>query len=196
MPLIQITTYKDIPYEEGSETYSNVYVYRVQPYPTLQGRRNLIEAVIDVERGAHSVEVLNFRGESRPMDETVTPAIPQASDGEFESPDPGNQPHNGNTFPQWVVLFQQRVAKRAWIRKYLHTFYTEPEQQLDPPNVWQWAQGDIDTLQASYGDQITNVIFNDDQGSAQDALLTTASGNDADPTLNADRRMRIHELKY
>lgn len=197
MPLMQLTTFKTIPYEDRDEEYSNVYTYRVDPYPDLAARRDIIRAVIDLEQTIHSDLITGWRGETRPMDETQTPAVPQASDGEATGIDgQGDFAHVDEYYPQWVVMFQQRVAKRAWIRKYFHSYAISPFVDISENNIYRWNTNQIDAFQASYGDNITRVTYANEGTADATAVLSTPSGNDADPVLNIDNRIRIHELKY
>lgn len=197
MSLIQITTYKTIPYEDRDEEYSNVYVYETDPYPDLESRRAMMTRLLEEELEIHGNTVVDFRAESRPMEGTPV-AVPQASDGEVVLEDSaGSFAAEADYFPQWVLMIQQRTAKKAWIRKYYHHYLGQGIIGGTDNNRWLWSQDVVDIFQ-TFVDAINPLVWNSSGGTVADseAFLSTARRNISDPSMNVDNRMRIHELKY
>lgn len=205
MALIQCRVTKEIPMggQVPKEPMSNVYVYRVDPYPDNGGRQDLLVNLVAAERQAHASVVTGFTGETRPIDETVTPPKVGPRDGLFESNQDGFASTANYWYPPWVILCQQRVAVRAWIRKYLHTYSQNTIVDADGVTIPEW-----DPLSTTEVDDYARDIveFNNltnDDGTTFDAILSTISGNDVDKDsggggipLNVDLTIRTHDLDY
>lgn len=196
MPLRQVTSYKSIPYLDGREIVSNVYWYHTPRELDIDERRELCEDVSTIERPIYSDQVNEWSATTAPLN-TAT-GSPGAVDGRFEE-DPtftGSQPHNDNYFAPWVILFQQRVGSRAWVRKYHHVCSAEPTGDLEDLNGWFWPPAQQTGPYEDYSILIVQIELTSGSEPAVNAILSTPSDNRTSGPLNIDRRVRVHELKY
>lgn len=194
--------FKTIPFADGGEEeFSNVYRYSVGTAGTgfPQDRAMaLIDALVNEERQAHGSQVNFTRVESAPVSvlngigtTDITVDLNQPAPG-YRDPADNSSP----VAPENVIMVQERVGPKRWLRKFLHSCSVGFE--ISPDRIalsYDTADSDWASIEA-YASSISPLTFTEPDGSVGEAVLEAGNGTPSQGNFVADPRIRWHDLKY
>lgn len=194
--------FKTVPFHDGGqEEFSNVYRYSVDTAGTgfpEDRALALIDALLAVEQDAHAARIEFTRAESAEV--TITDGV-LATDVtvEFAAGTIGNLPNTGADdvgAPENVIMVQERVGTKRWLRKFLHSTGVPLANDTSGLSFnWQtglapWAAMD------AYAAAISPLEYTEPDGSIGNAILEAGNGTASLGQFVADQRVRWHDLKY
>lgn len=194
--------YKTMPfYNGGTEEFSNVYRYSVDTVgPDFPADRAIavIDALVEVEANCHATNIEYTRAESAEV--TITDGVkPVDVSVDLRGRNLATRPvvlEGTAPAPQNVIMLQERVGPKRWLRKFFHNFsvgFEVSEGGLafnwDSTNV-QW-----DAVEETARD-LSPLAYTEPDGSSAEAILEAGNGTASSGDLVADPTIRWHDLKY
>lgn len=194
--------YKVIPFHSGEgEEFSNVYRYSVPTIGTgFEADRAvaLMDSLLDYERRIHADTIRFTRWESAEV--TVLDGVqPIDVSGEFPPDTFGFRVASDNSSPvapENVVMLQERVGPKRWLRKFYH--HLAVGFTLSPDNIafnWNTTSAEWDSIESA-AVQISPLSFSEPDGSSGEAIYEAGNGTPSAGNFVADPRIRWHDMKY
>ena len=194
--------FKTLPYRDGGlEEFSNVYRYSINTVGTEfpQDRAlGVIEALRTIERNVHGPAVNLVRCESSEVN-ILDGIKPTDMVVEFNQPMAGLAPAipaGEEIPPEIIVMCQERVGTKRWLRKYLHTLSLGFEANADGVAFsFDLVAGGWNAV-TGYAGNLGHLPYNEPDGSPATAILEAGNGAASDDAFIADPQIRWHDLKY